>query len=61
MQVSEAWIRELVNPPVDTDTLVAQLTMAGLEVDAVDPVAGQFNGVVVAEVVSMIQHPNADK
>ena len=61
MQVSEAWLRELVNPPVDTDTLVAQLTMAGLEVDAVDPVAGQFSGVVVAEVLSMIQHPNADK
>lgn len=61
MQVSEAWVRELVSPPVDTDTLVAQLTMAGLEVDAVEPVAGQFNGVVVAEVLSMIQHPNADK
>jgi len=61
MQVSEAWLRELVNPPVDTATLVAQLTMAGLEVDAVTPVAAAFNGVVVAEVLSTIQHPNADK
>jgi phenylalanyl-tRNA synthetase beta chain len=61
MQVSEAWLRELVNPPVDTAKLVAQLTMAGLEVDAVQPVAADFNGVVVAEVLSMIQHPNADK
>src|SRR5574343_1657374 len=61
MQVSEAWLRDLVNPPVDTATLVAQLTMAGLEVDAVTPVAAAFNGVVVAEVLSTIQHPNADK
>ena len=49
MQVSEAWLRELVNPPVDTSELVAQLTMAGLEVDAVTPVAAIFSGVVVAE------------
>lgn len=61
MQVSEAWLRELVNPAVDTNTLVAQLTMAGLEVDALEPVAAEFSGVVVAQVVSMIQHPNADK
>lgn len=61
MQVSEAWLRELVNPSVDTATLVAQLTMAGLEVDAVTPVAAQFSGVVVAEVLETVQHPNADK
>lgn len=61
MQVSEAWLRELVNPPVDTEQLVDQLTMAGLEVDAVTPVAAMFNGVVVAEVLSTEQHPNADK
>ncbi len=61
MQVSEAWLRELVNPPVDTSTLVSQLTMAGLEVDAVTPVAAEFSGVVVAEVLEIVQHPNADK
>ncbi|WP_445369641.1 phenylalanine--tRNA ligase subunit beta [Methylomonas sp. BW4-1] len=61
MQVSEAWLRELVNPPVATAELVAQLTMAGLEVDAVTPVAAEFSGVVVGEVLSTIQHPNADK
>ncbi|MDT4331788.1 phenylalanine--tRNA ligase subunit beta [Methylomonas sp. MED-D] len=61
MQVSEAWLRELVNPPIDTAALVAQLTMAGLEVDAVTPVAAEFSGVVVAEVLSTEQHPNADK
>ena len=61
MQVSEAWLRELVNPAVTTADLVAQLTMAGLEVDAVQAVAAEFSGVVVGEVLSTIQHPNADK
>ncbi|AEG00132.1 phenylalanine--tRNA ligase subunit beta [Methylomonas methanica] len=61
MQVSEAWLRELINPPVSTEQLVEQLTMAGLEVDAVQPVAAQFSGVVVGEVISTEQHPNADK
>jgi len=61
MQVTEAWLRELVNPSVNTETLVEQLTMAGLEVDAVQAVAAEFNGVVVAEVLSTVQHPNADK
>jgi phenylalanyl-tRNA synthetase beta chain len=61
MQVTEVWLRELVNPAIDTKSLVAQLTMAGLEVDAVQPVAAEFTGVVVAEVLATIQHPNADK
>lgn len=61
MQVSEAWLRELINPPISTEQLVEQLTMAGLEVDAVQPVAAQFSGVVVGEVLSTEQHPNADK
>lgn len=61
MQISEAWLRELVNPSVDTAELVAQLTMAGLEVDSVAPAAAEFSNVVVAEVVSLVQHPNADK
>ncbi|WP_031432303.1 phenylalanine--tRNA ligase subunit beta [Methylomarinum vadi] len=61
MQVSEAWLRELVNPSVTTDELVEQLTMAGLEVDSVEPAAAKFSHVVVAQVVSMVQHPNADK
>ncbi|MDD4914139.1 MAG: phenylalanine--tRNA ligase subunit beta [Methylococcales bacterium] len=61
MQVTEIWLRERVNPAVDIQTLVAQLTMAGLEVDTVQPVAAEFSGVVVAEVLSTVQHPNADK
>lgn len=61
MQISEAWLRELVNPSVTTEELVEQLTMAGLEVDSVEPAAAEFNGVVVGEVVALEQHSNADK
>jgi phenylalanyl-tRNA synthetase beta chain len=61
MIISEQWLREWVNPNLDTQALADQLTMAGLEVDAVTPVAQDFSGVVVAEIVSAEQHPNADK
>ncbi len=61
MRFSEAWLREYVDPPVDTERLVEQLTMAGLEVDAVEPAAPPFSGVVVAEVISVEPHPNADR
>ena len=61
MQISEAWLRELVNPPLTTEQLVEQITMAGLEVDSVTPAAAEFSKVVVAEVVSIQPHPNADK
>ncbi len=61
MKISESWLREWVNPELSTEQLVEQLTMAGLEVDAVEPVAGAFSGVVVGEIVTVEQHPNADK
>jgi phenylalanyl-tRNA synthetase beta chain len=61
MQISEAWLREYVNPPLSTEQLVAQLTMAGLEVDSVKPAAAVFSGVVIGEVVSVEQHPDADR
>ncbi|HTF94798.1 MAG TPA: phenylalanine--tRNA ligase subunit beta [Cellvibrio sp.] len=61
MKISESWLREWVNPAVGTDELVAQLTMAGLEVDAVESVAGDFSGVIVGEIVGCEQHPDADK
>jgi phenylalanyl-tRNA synthetase beta chain len=61
MQISEAWLREYVNPAISTDQLVEQLTMAGLEVDSVTPAAAAFSGVVVGEVVAMEQHPDADR
>ena len=61
MKFSEAWLREWVNPAIDTDTLSEQLSMAGLEVDGIEDVAGKFTGVVVGEVVECGQHPDADK
>lgn len=61
MKFSEQWLREWVNPAVDTEQLAARLTMAGLEVDAIDPVAGNFSGVVVAEIVAAEPHPDAEK
>ena len=61
MKFSESWLREWVNPTLSSDELAHQITMAGLEVDAIDPVAGAFSGVVVGEVVECGQHPDADK
>ena len=61
MKFSENWLRELVNPSISREELVAQLTMAGLEVDAIEPVAAVFNKVVVGEVVSIDPHPDAKK
>ena len=61
MKISEQWLREWVNPALSSEALAEQLTMAGLEVDAVSPVAGAFQGVVVGEIVSAEQHPDADK
>jgi len=61
MKFSELWLREWVNPAISSDALSEQITMAGLEVDGVEPVAGAFHGVVVGEVVECAQHPNADK
>ncbi|NDE33334.1 MAG: phenylalanine--tRNA ligase subunit beta, partial [Gammaproteobacteria bacterium] len=61
MRFSEAWLREYVNPAIDTDALVHQLTMAGLEVDSVTPAAGDFKGVVVAEILDAQPHPEADR
>jgi len=61
MKFSESWLREWVNPAITTEQLSEQLTMAGLEVDDIAPVAAQFSKVVVGEVVECGQHPNADK
>ena len=61
MRFSEAWLREWVNPDVSTQELADQLSMAGLEVDSVEPAAPEFNGVVVGKVLTREQHPDADK
>ena len=61
MKFSESWLRQAVNPSISTEDLVAQVTMAGLEVDAVESAAPEMSGVVVGEIISVEQHPDADK
>ncbi len=61
MRFSEAWLREWVNPPVDTQQLADQLSMAGLEVDAIEPAAPAFNGVAIGLVETIAPHPDAAK
>jgi phenylalanyl-tRNA synthetase beta chain len=61
MKFSEQWLRSWVNPSISTQEMCDQLTMAGLEVDSVEPAAGEFTEVVVARVESLEKHPDADK
>ena len=61
MKFSESWLREWVKPAINSEELAHQITMAGLEVDDVEPVAGEFTGVKVGKVVECGQHPDADK
>ena len=61
MKISENWLRTWVNPSINSETLADQLTMLGLEVDELAPVAKVFTGVVVGEVLTVEQHPDADR
>ncbi|CUX96409.1 phenylalanine--tRNA ligase subunit beta [Candidatus Doolittlea endobia] len=61
MKFSELWLREWVNPAIDSKALAEQITMSGLEVNSVEPVAGWFTGVVVGQVVECCQHLNSEK
>lgn len=61
MRISEHWLREWVDFPGSTEELAHRLTMAGLEVDAVEPAAPEFDGVVVGEIVACEPHPDADR
>lgn len=61
MLFSENWLRTWIDPQVDTEELAHRLTMAGLEVDAIEPAAPAFDNVVIGEVTSVRPHPNADK
>ena len=61
MKFSESWLREWIDPNLGSEALVQQITMAGLEVDGTEKVAGTFSGIVVAEVTSIEPHPDADK
>ena len=61
MNISTTWLREWINPTVSDEVLAEQLTMAGLEVDGIAPVAPYFENVVVGYVLSCEKHPDADK
>ncbi|MDB5885676.1 MAG: phenylalanyl-tRNA synthetase beta subunit [Polaromonas sp.] len=61
MQFPESWLREFCNPPLTTEQLAETLTMAGLEVEELKPVAPPFTQVVVGEIIEVVQHPNADR
>ena len=61
MQFPESWLREFCNPPLSTQQLADTLTMAGLEVEELKPVAPPFSKIVVGEIKSAAKHPNADK
>ena len=60
MKFSEQWLRTMVDPSLSSEELSHLLTMAGLEVEELDPVAPEFNNVVVAEILSAEKHPDAD-
>ena len=61
MQFPESWLREFCNPPISTQQLADTLTMAGLEVEELEPVAPPFTHLVVGEIKEAVQHPNADR
>ncbi|WP_371322641.1 phenylalanine--tRNA ligase subunit beta [Dechloromonas sp. ZY10] len=61
MKFSESWLRSLVNPALSSEELSHLLTMAGLEVEELDAVAPAFNQVVVAQVLEVVKHPDADR
>jgi phenylalanyl-tRNA synthetase beta chain len=61
MQFPESWLREFCNPPLDTAALAELLTMAGLEVEQTRPVAPPFHGIVVAQILEAVPHPQADR
>ncbi len=61
MQFPQSWLREFCNPPLSTAQLADTLTMAGLEVEELKPVAPPFSHIVVGEIKEAVQHPNADR
>jgi phenylalanyl-tRNA synthetase beta chain len=61
MQFTESWLKSLVNTPLNTQELGDKLTMAGLEVEELEPLAPEFSGVVVGLVVKKDKHPDADR
>jgi phenylalanyl-tRNA synthetase beta chain len=61
VNVPESWLRSFANPPISGQELADKLTMAGLEVESYEPLGPRVSGVVVAEILAVGRHPNADK
>ena len=61
MRISFAWLSEWIHSGLDPAGLAASLTMSGLEVESIEPAAGDFEGIVVGEVLAVERHPDADK
>ena len=61
MKIAESWLREWVDPELDTETLAQQLTMAGHEVDGLEHEGAELDGVFIAEVLKVSKHPDADR
>jgi len=61
MKLSDHWLREWVKPDLNPAELGHLLTMAGLELDALEQAAPEYSGVVVARIKSIEPHPDADK
>ena len=61
MRISESWLREWISTDLDRDGIAEALTLAGLEVDAVEAAAADFSGVEVGRILDVTPHPNADK
>ena len=61
MRFPEQWLREWVDPKVDTEDLCERLTLLGLEVDSVEPAAAPFSGVVIGEIRAVAKHPQAER
>ena len=61
MKFPESWLRSFVDTKIPTQELARVLTMGGLDVESVEPVAPAFSGVVVGRVVDVVRHPNADR
>ncbi len=61
MKINELWLKEWVDIDLDVETIGHKLTMAGLELDGLEPAAGSFDKVVIAEIISLEKHPDADK
>lgn len=61
MKLSYQWLQELLSKKIDVDQVASKLTSAGLEIDAITPVAAEFTHVVVAEIIEVQSHPDAER